>query len=90
MTSPSIPPLFQSPALCIPWSQIEAVTERRALFNTYYAITVNDHWARISLWGRAGRKAHEMFEELTTAASIRVPFDHGSHGMSASGARQER
>lgn len=81
---------FQFPALCIPWSQIEGVTERRAVFNTYYAITIRGHRARIFLWGRARKKAYEMFGALTTAASVRVPLDHGSHGISASGARKER
>jgi hypothetical protein len=81
---------FQSPALRFPWSQIAGVTERRALFNTYYLIAIRGHWARISLWGRSGRKAYEMFGAITAAASLRAPGDYGSHGISAGGAPQER
>jgi hypothetical protein len=71
---------FQSPPLNILWSQIAEVTERRALFNTYYLITIRDHWARLSLWGKCGRRAYEIYAGRVATADKHPPKDVGVTG----------
>jgi hypothetical protein len=46
---------FRSPALFIPWAEVESVQEKRLIFGTYTAIRVRGQWPTISVRGRAGQ-----------------------------------
>ncbi len=58
---------FQSPALFIPWSQVESVTEKKFFFVRYVVICLRDQWPAISLQGAAGRRVREVYAKLSSS-----------------------
>ena len=60
---------FQSPALFIPWSQMESVTEKQHIFSTYTAIRVRGQWPTISVRGRAGQFIRGAYSFVSASAT---------------------
>jgi len=52
---------FLSPLLFLPWTEVEAVTEKRTFFVPQFVITFRGQWPRVSLYGQAGEAAHKAF-----------------------------
>jgi hypothetical protein len=59
---------FQSPALFLPWSQVESVAEKTFIFSTYTAIRVRGHWPTISVRGRAGQFIRGVYAQVSASA----------------------
>jgi hypothetical protein len=48
------------PPLFIPSAMIESAVEKRFLFSRYAKIRIRDHWPRLTIHGRAGRRIIEL------------------------------
>jgi len=53
---------FLSPPLFIPWTQVESVSPGRFLFMRYTTVRIRGHWARVSLYGKAGKAVPATYE----------------------------
>lgn len=58
---------FQSPALFIPWSEVESVTEKQLIFSTRAAVRVRGQWPTISVRGRAGQFIRVAYSHVSAA-----------------------
>ncbi len=54
---------FQSPALQVPWSAFEAVTEKQLFTNRTVTFKVRGHWSAITLSGPLGQLAKAAYEQ---------------------------
>jgi hypothetical protein len=61
---------FMSPPLFIPWSDIDSVVEERILFVRIVRLEVRGQWARISLRGKPGKRAKEVYERASTDKAL--------------------
>jgi hypothetical protein len=55
---------FQSPALFIPWSQVESIAEKKIFFVRYVVVCLRNQWPAISLQGPAGKRVQEVYAKL--------------------------
>jgi hypothetical protein len=53
---------FQSPALFLPWADIESVAEKQLFFTRTVTLRVRGHWPVITLPGPVGQLAKDRFE----------------------------
>jgi len=54
---------FQSPALFIPWTQIETITEKRLLVGRETVFRVRNRWPTFSVRGRAGQFIWQAYSD---------------------------
>ncbi|NTV98620.1 MAG: hypothetical protein HGA70_05605 [Chlorobiaceae bacterium] len=55
---------FNSPALFIPWTEIESVTEQRHLFGSYGVIDIRNCPVKILLPGNSGKYLMEIYARI--------------------------
>lgn len=62
---------FRSPALFIPWSAVESITEKRFMRTFGVTVRLRDCWPIISVPGRAG---HMIREAYAVSSSAKAPL----------------